>query len=232
MLQVRHSHERGHSQHGWLNSHHTFSFANYYDPSQLGISSLRVINDDTVAPGAGFDTHGHRDMEIVSYVLEGALVHKDSMGNGSVIKPGDVQRMSAGTGVTHSEFNPSEDEPVHFLQIWLKPNQTGVEPAYAQRHFPDEERRGRLALLVSPDGRDGSISAQQDGLLYGSLLDAGDSLEHPLANQRRAYIHVARGTLEVNGQTLADGDGASIADVDVIKLRGIDKAEVLLFDLP
>ena len=232
MLQVRHSHERGHSKHGWLNSHHTFSFANYYDPAQMGISNLRVINDDIVAPGAGFDTHGHRDMEIVSYVLEGALEHKDSMGNGSVINPGDVQLMSAGTGVRHSEFNPSKDEPVHFLQIWLQPNRTGVEPGYAQRHFPEEQRRGRLALLVSPDGRDGSISAHQDGLLFGTLLDAGDRVEHPLAHTRRAYIHAARGRVEVNGQTLAAGDGATIADVDVIQLHGIDKAEVLLFDLP
>ena len=232
MLHVRRSHERGHSKHGWLNSYHTFSFAEYHDPEHVGVSNLRVINEDTVAPGAGFNTHGHRDMEIISYVLQGALQHKDSMGNGSVIRPGDVQRMSAGTGVTHSEFNASSEDPVHFLQIWLQPNQIGVEPAYAQQHFSAEQRHGKLVLLVSPDGRDGSISAHQDGFVYGTLLAAGDSVQQSLASGRQAYVHVARGVVEVNGEQLAAGDGATINDTNLMKLHGIDNADVLVFVLP
>ena len=232
MLHVRRSRERGHSEHGWLNSYHTFSFAEYHDPEHMGVSNLRVINEDTVAPGAGFNTHGHRDMEIISYVLQGALEHKDSMGNGSVIRPGDVQRMSAGTGVTHSEFNASSEDPVHFLQIWLQPNQMGVEPAYAQQHFSAEQRHGKLVLLVSPDGRDGSISTHQDGFLYGTLLAAGDSVQQSLANGRQAYVHVARGVVEVNGEQLAAGDGAIINDANLIKLQGIDNADTLVFVLP
>ena len=232
MLHVRRSHERGHSEHGWLNSYHTFSFAEYHDPEHMGVSNLRVINEDTVAPGAGFNTHGHRDMEIISYVLQGALEHKDSMGNGSVIRPGDVQRMSAGTGVTHSEFNASSEDPVHFLQIWLQPNQMGVEPAYAQQHFSAEQRHGKLVLLVSPDGRDGSISTHQDGFLYGTLLAAGDSVQQSMANGRQAYVHVAQGTIEVNGEQLTAGDGAVIDDTNLIKLQGIDNADTLVFVLP
>ena len=232
MLDVRRSHERGHSEHGWLSSYHTFSFADYHDPAHMGISNLRVINEDTVAPGAGFNTHGHRDMEIISYVLEGALEHKDSMGNGSVIRPGDVQRMSAGTGVTHSEFNASSEHTVHFLQIWLEPNKTGIEPGYAQQHFSPAQRQGRFILLVSPDGRDGSISAHQDGFLYGTLLAAGDAVQHSLANGHQAYIHVARGVVVVNNLQLASGDGASINGIDQIRLNGIDDADVLLFILP
>lgn len=232
MTTLRPSNARGHANHGWLDSYHTFSFANYYDPEHMGVSNLRVINDDTVMPGQGFGTHGHQDMEIVSYVLHGALEHKDSMGNGSVIRPGDIQRMSAGTGVRHSEYNPSPTEPVHFLQIWLVPNRTGVQPGYEQKHFPLEERRGRWVLLVSPDGRDGSLSAHQDGLLYGTLLEAGETAELPLAIGRRAYVHVARGTLAVNGTPLGSGDGATLEAVDHVHLEGIGHAEVLLFDLP
>jgi hypothetical protein len=232
MLTIRHAAERGHAGHGWLNSYHTFSFGEYYDPRQMGISNLRVINDDTVQPGAGFAIHGHRDMEIVSYVLSGALAHKDSMGNGSVIRPGDVQRMSAGTGIRHSEFNPSADEPVHFLQIWLQPNRLGVKPGYAQQHFAAEERRGRLRLLVSPDGRDGSLPAHQDALLYGTLLKAGEVVEYPLTGERQAYVHVARGPVTVNGHALDTGDGARIEDETVIRIEGRGAAEVLLFDLP
>lgn len=232
MTTLRPSNARGHANHGWLDSYHTFSFANYYDPAHMGVSNLRVINDDTVMPGQGFGTHGHQDMEIVSYVLDGALEHKDSMGNGSVIRPGDIQRMSAGTGVRHSEYNPSVTEPVHFLQIWLVPNRTGVQPGYEQKHFPLEDRRGRLVLLVSPDGRDGSLSAHQDGLLYGTLLEAGESVEHPLAVGRRAYVHVARGQVAVNGTPLGSGDGVTLDDVDHVHLEGLGHAEVLLFDLP
>lgn len=232
MTTLRPSTERGHANHGWLDSYHTFSFANYYDPMHMGVSTLRVINDDTVMPGQGFGTHGHQDMEIISYVLDGALEHKDSMGTGSVIRPGDIQRMSAGTGVQHSEYNPSATEPVHFLQIWLVPNHTGVEPGYEQKHFPLTDRRGRVVLLVSPDGREGSLSAHQDGLLYGTLLEAGESVEHPLASGRRAYVHVARGQVAVNGTPLDSGDGATLDDVDHVHLEGLGHAEVLLFDLP
>ncbi len=232
MTTLRPSNARGHANHGWLDSYHTFSFANYYDPEHMGVSNLRVINDDTVMPGQGFGTHGHQDMEIVSYVLDGALEHKDSMGKGSVIRPGDIQRMSAGTGVRHSEYNPSPTEPVHFLQIWLVPNRTGVQPGYEQEHFPLADRRGRLVLLVSPDGRDGSLSAHQDGLLYGTLLEAGESVEHLLAASRRAYVHVARGQVAVNGTPLGSGDGATLDDVDQVHLEGLGHAEVLLFDLP
>jgi len=232
MTTLRPSTARGHANHGWLDSYHTFSFANYYDPAHMGVSNLRVINDDTVMPGQGFGTHGHQDMEIVSYVLDGALEHKDSMGNGSVIRPGDLQRMSAGTGVRHSEYNPSPTEPVHFLQIWLVPNRTGVQPGYEQKHFPLEDRRGRLVLLVSPDGRDGSLSAHQDGLLYGTLLEAGETVEHPLAAGRRAYVHVARGSIAVNGTPLGSGDGATLESVNHVRLEGLGHAEVLLFDLP
>lgn len=232
MLAMRRAAERGHANHGWLNSHHTFSFGSYYDPQHMGISNLRVINDDTVAPGGGFATHGHNDMEIISYVLDGALEHKDSMGNGSVIQPGDVQRMSAGTGVRHSEFNHSDTEPVHFLQIWLEPNALGVEPAYDQKHFSTEARRGRLALLVSPDGRDGSIATHQDALLFGSLLDAGESTSYTLPAGRQGYVHVARGRAKINGTVLEGGDGLLVSDRQTLRFVGLSGAEVLLFDLP
>ena len=232
MLALRKAEDRGHANHGWLDSYHTFSFGSYYDSEHMGFSNLRVINDDTVAPGGGFSTHGHEDMEIISYVLEGGLEHKDSMGNGSVIRPGDVQRMSAGTGVTHSEYNHSSDEPVHFMQIWLLPNQTGVEPGYEQRCFPLEDRRGKVVLLVSPDGRNGSISSHQDALVYGTLLEDGQRLNHLLASDRKAYVHVAAGSADVNGQVLNAGDAMAIEDHGDIQLLGINGAELLIFDLP
>jgi hypothetical protein len=231
MITLRAAAERGHARYEWLDSHHSFSFGEYYDPRHMGVSNLRVINDDTVAPGGGFATHGHRDMEIVSYVLSGALQHRDSLGNGSVIRPGDVQRMSAGTGVLHSEYNPSAEEPVHFLQIWLRPNRLGVRPGYAQRHFPADERRARLRLLVSPDGRDDSIDAQQDALLYGTVLAAGEAVEHRLVPGRQGYVHVARGSAQLNGCTLGPGDGARVEDEATLRIAGVQDAEVLLFDL-
>ena len=232
MMTIRPAGERGHARFGWLDSYHTFSFGHYYDPAHMGVSNLRVINDDTVAPGGGFGTHGHRDMEIVTYVLSGALEHKDSMGNGSVIRPGDVQRMSAGTGVLHSEYNASQTEPVRFLQIWLLPNREGLAPGYEEKHLDAARRRGQLRLLVSPDGRDDSITAHQDGLLYGTLLDAGETVAHTLRTGRRAYVHVVRGQAGVNGQALGEGDGARIEKEDEVRLTGIENAELLLFDLP
>ena len=232
MLRFRRSTERGHADHGWLRSHHTFSFAGYYDPSYMGVSALRVINDDTVAPGAGFDTHSHRDMEIVSYVLDGALEHTDSMGNGAVIRPGDVQRMSAGTGVTHSEYNHSSTAPVHFLQIWLQPNRLGVDPAYDQKHFPLADRRGHWVALVSPDGQEGSIATHQDARLFGTLLGAGETLDYRFDDDRQGYLHLARGQLQVGNVTLRNGDGLRLQKHDHLALTGIEEAEVLLFDLP
>lgn len=232
MLAIRKAEDRGHANHGWLDSYHTFSFGSYYDPRHMGVSNLRVINDDTVAPEGGFATHGHSDMEIISYVLEGALEHKDSMGNGSVIRPGDVQRMSAGTGVTHSEYNHSKSEPVHFLQIWLQPNAMSVEPSYGQRHFPVEDRRGRWELLVSPDGRNGSIATHQDALMFGTLLATGEALEYRFDADRQGYLHLARGQLRVGNVTLKQGDGLTIQKQELLELEGIEDAEVLLFDLP
>ena len=232
MFAMRKAGDRGHANHGWLDSYHSFSFGSYYDPQHMGVSNLRVINDDTVAPGGGFAEHGHENMEIISYVLEGALEHKDSIGNGSVIRPGDVQRMSAGTGVTHSEYNHSSAEPVHFLQIWLQPNARGIEPAYDQKHFPIEDRRGRWVLLVSPDGRDGSIATHQDALLFGSLLAPGESLDYRFAADRQGYLHLARGRLQVGQVTLEQGDGLRVRQRELLALQGIEQAEILLFDLP
>lgn len=232
MLALRKADDRGHADHGWLNSYHTFSFGGYRDPAQMGFSNLRVINDDTVAPGGGFAEHGHDDMEIISYVLQGALEHRDSIGNGSVIRPGDVQHMSAGSGVTHSEYNHSRSEPVHFLQIWLQPNAMGVEPSYDQRHFPLEERRGRWVMLVSPDGRDGSIATHQDALMLGTLLAPGETLAYHFNSDRRGYLHLARGQLRVGEVTLQAGDGLRIQKHETLELTGIEDAEVLLFDLP
>jgi redox-sensitive bicupin YhaK (pirin superfamily) len=232
MLTIRPAEDRGHANHGWLDTWHTFSFSSYYDPAHMGVSNLRVINDDRIAPGGGFPTHGHEDMEIVTYVLAGALAHKDSMGNGSVIRPGEVQYMAAGTGVRHSEYNASEHEPVHLLQIWLLPNKAGVVPRYAQQHFPAESKRNRLVLLVSPDGRDGSIATHQDALLFATLPEDGQRLSYQLAADRQGYVHVARGRVRVNGTDLGGGDGARIGAGELVDIEGVDAGEVLLFDLP
>ena len=231
MITLRPTSERGHANHGWLNSYHTFSFANYYDPQHMGVSRLRVINDDTVAPGAGFGTHGHTDMEIISYVLAGALEHKDSMGHGSVIRPGDVQRMSAGSGIRHSEFNASSEEVVNFLQIWIVPDVSGIQPGYEQKNFT-RELTGQLRLVASPDGQDGSLTIHQDAYVYAGKPQNGQILSHSLAAKRIAYVHVARGQLELNGTSLQGGDGATITHEPIITLTGKDNAEVLLFDLP
>ena len=232
MLQRRPGPERGHANHGWLDSYHSFSFADYFDPEHVQFSALRVINEDRVAPGAGFPTHGHRDMEIVSYVLAGALEHKDSMGNGSVIRPGDVQRMSAGTGVRHSEFNASATEPVHFLQIWILPQANGIAPGYEQKHFSPAGLDNRLRLIASPDGRDGSVTVHQNACIYAIRLDGTNAVVHALASGRRAYVHVARGAVTVNGQRLAAGDGARIENESTVHLDHGHGAEALLFDLP
>lgn len=231
MITLRKSHERGHANHGWLDTYHTFSFSSYYDPAQMGFSSLRVINDDRVAASGGFPTHGHRDMEIITYVLQGSLEHKDSMGNGSVIYPGDVQRMSAGTGITHSEYNSSRSEPLHFLQIWIVPDQLNVVPSYEQIHFTAEQKRNRLQLIASPDGRHGSVTIYQDAFVYASVLDPGHSVTHELSAQRCAYVHVARGEVTLNGRMLSTGDGARIIDEPTLELLTHSSAEVLLFDL-
>ncbi len=231
MFALRRAQERGHANHGWLNSYHTFSFADYYDPRHMGFASLRVINDDTVSPGGGFGTHGHSDMEIISYVLHGALEHKDSMGNGSVIRPGDVQRMSAGTGVTHSEYNASDSEPVHFLQIWVLPEQDGLQPGYEQKTFSAEEKRGRLRLVGSRDGRDGSVTIHQNVDLYATLLREGDSVSHELADRRKGWVQVAQGSAVLNDEQLHPGDGVAIEGPATIRLSGAPQAELLLFDM-
>ncbi len=231
MIQVRKADDRGHAAHGWLNSHHTFSFAEYYDAAQMGWSDLRVINDDTVEAGKGFGTHGHRDMEIISYVLDGALEHKDSMGTGSVIRPGDVQLMSAGTGVQHSEFNHSAKEKVHFLQIWVLPKFKGIRPNYQEKSFGDAEKRGKLRVVVSPDGREGSLIVNQDASVYAALLDGAERIVHPLASGRTGYVHVARGELSFNGVALKAGDGVKIADESELVFADGKNAEFLVFDL-
>ena len=232
MSDIRKAAERGHANHGWLDSYHSFSFADYYDPAHMGYGALRVINDDRVEPGQGFGMHGHRDMEIITYVLEGALEHKDSMGNGSVIRPGNVQRMSAGTGVRHSEFNPSRAERVHLLQIWIEPKFTGVRPGYEEKEFSPAEKTGRLRLIASPDGREGSVTIHQDALVYAALLDGKNAVAHALAPGRRAYVHVARGAVKLNGIELKGGDGVKIAGENELKFSGARQAELLLFDLP
>lgn len=231
MLELRPAAARGLANLGWLHSHHTFSFGSYYDPEQMGFSDLLVINDDRVRPGKGFDTHGHRDMEIFSYVLEGALEHKDSMGNGSVIRPGDVQMMSAGTGIRHSEFNVSRQELVHFLQIWIVPDRLGVTPRYQQQHFTDADKRGRLRLIISPDGAAGSLSVHQDARVYAGLFDGAEQQRFVLPEGRFAYLHVARGAITINGQRLSEGDGARLRRVQALDLSQGEQAEVLLFDL-
>jgi quercetin 2,3-dioxygenase len=232
MIEVRRSADRGHASHGWLDSHHSFSFADYHDPAHMGFGPLRVINEDRVQPGHGFGTHGHRDMEILSYVLEGQLEHRDSMGNGSVIVPGDVQRISAGHGVQHSEYNPSRSEGVHFLQIWIEPDVRGIAPEYEQTSIPAAEKQGRLRLIASPDGAHGAVRIHQDARVYATVLDGEHDVEHPLAPGRRAYVHVIRGSARVNGMALAAGDAAKIADEPVVRLEGGQSAEALLFDLP
>ncbi|MBK8322896.1 MAG: pirin family protein [Betaproteobacteria bacterium] len=231
MMEFRRSEDRGHANHGWLDSFHSFSFADYHDPAHMGFGALRVINEDRVKPGMGFGTHGHRDMEIVSYVLAGALEHKDSMGNGSVIRPGNVQRMSAGTGVRHSEFNPSSADPAHFLQIWILPGVTGIAPGYEEKTFSEADKRGRLALIASPDGREGSVTIHQDALLFAGLFDGDEAASLALAPGRRAYIHVARGEVTVNGQPLAAGDAVKLTHEPAVRLEGGREAEVLVFDL-
>ncbi len=232
MLAIRKAEDRGHANHGWLNTNHTFSFADFHDSRFMGFGALRVINDDIVGPGGGFPPHSHHDMEIITYVLEGALQHQDNMGNGSVIKPGDVQRMSAGTGVTHSEYNASKEEPVHFLQIWILPKRGGLPAGYEQKHFSDAEKRGRLRLLASPDGADGSVRIQQDARVFGSLLEGGQTVSHNFEKGRLGWLHLARGSAEVNGTPLKAGDGVAIESVDKLTIRSKDRGEVLLFDLP
>ncbi len=231
MITLRPANERGAANFGWLDSRHSFSFGNYYDPNHMGFADLRVINEDKVDPGQGFSTHGHRDMEIISYVLEGALEHKDSIGTGSVIRPGDVQRMSAGTGIMHSEYNASKTEPVHFLQIWILPQQKGIAPGYEQKAFTDAEKQGKLRLVGSRDGRNGSITIHQDVDLYAARLQTGESVSHSFVNGRVAWVQVARGAVMLNDQILTAGDGAAILEETMITLRGADEAEVLLFDM-
>jgi redox-sensitive bicupin YhaK (pirin superfamily) len=232
MLEVRKSGERGYADHGWLKSRHTFSFADYYHPEHNGFGVLRVINEDQVSPGTGFGRHGHKDMEILSYVLEGQLEHRDSMGNSSVIVPGDVQRMSAGTGVLHSETNPSAKDPVHFLQIWIRPNVQGIQPSYEQKHFPASVKHGRLRLVASHDGADGSVGLHQDVRIYAGLFNGNERDVLQLAPARKAYVHVARGRVSANGIALEPGDGLKVADVQSVELSGGQTAELLVFDLP
>jgi redox-sensitive bicupin YhaK (pirin superfamily) len=231
MIIVRPAEERGVANFGWLDSRHTFSFGHYYDPRHMGIGALRVINDDRVAPGGGFDTHSHQDMEIISYVLEGAMEHQDSIGTGSVIRPGDVQRMTAGTGIAHSEFNHSRTEPVHFLQIWIVPERKGLEPGYEQKTFPLEERRGKARLVASRDGRNGSLTVHQDVDLYTSVLEAGDEVAIDLRPERSAWVQVARGAVTLNGTGLKEGDGAAVFDTATLTLTSDTGGEVLVFDL-
>ncbi len=233
MIAVRLAESRGTANFGWLDSRHTFSFGNYYDPDFMGFGPLRVINDDRVEPGAGFPTHGHRDMEILSYVLDGGLEHKDSLGTGAVLRPGDVQIMSAGTGIRHSEFNHSKSDPVHFLQIWLLPDKDGITPRYVDKTFADADKQGRLLLLASPDGRDGSVLIHQDSSIYATRLNEGDDVGHTLAKGRKAWVQVARGAIELNGKSLRAGDGAAIVDEVTITLTGkAAGTEALVFDLP
>ncbi len=231
MIALRKSTERGYADHGWLKSFHTFSFAGYHDPEHMGYGPLRVINEDRVAPGQGFGKHPHRDMEIISYVLEGELAHQDSMGNGSVIRPGDVQRMSAGTGVTHSEHNPSQKSGVHFLQIWIEPSALGIAPGYEQKFFAPTEKRGKLRLLASADGRDGSVTMQQDAKIYAALVDGDEAVSLSIATGRKAYVHIARGAATVNGQRLDAGDALKADGESEVVVKNGENAEVLLFDL-
>lgn len=231
MLQVRPANERGVANFGWLNSRHTFSFGHYYDPNHMGFGPLRVINEDNVQPGRGFDTHGHRDMEIISYVVDGALAHKDSTGTGSVIRPGDVQRMSAGTGIFHSEFNASEKEPVHFLQIWILPNQNGLAPSYEERHFGEGDKRNQWRLIGSSNGRDGSVLIHQDVDLYAALIESGKILSRRISANRKTWIQVVRGQLQLDGGELSAGDGVALHEDRVVELKAVTEAEILLFNM-
>lgn len=231
MIRIRKANERGHFNFGWLDTYHTFSFGDYYDPSFMGFSSLRVINEDFVHAGRGFPTHSHRDMEIITYILEGALQHKDSMGTGSVIRPGDVQRMTAGTGVSHSESNPSTKDSVHLLQIWIIPNERGLKPSYEQKVFSEEQKQGKLCLIASETGRDGSVKIHQDANVYAAILDEGQTVSHQLSPGRHAWLQVARGAIRINGDTLNQGDGAAVSDLSKIDLLGSQRSEILLFDL-
>jgi redox-sensitive bicupin YhaK (pirin superfamily) len=232
MNAIRRSNERGYADHGWLKSFHTFSFADYFDPEHVEFGPLRVINEDRVQPGMGFGTHGHRDMEIISYVLAGELAHKDSMGNGSTIRPGDVQRMSAGTGVRHSEFNPSASEPVHFLQIWIQPNETGIEPSYEEQRFSATQKRGRLRLIASPDRSEGSVLIHQDARVYAGLFNGAEAASLDVAPGRRLYIHIARGEVKVNGVALSAGDAIRYTDATALRIDNGRESEVIVFDLP
>lgn len=231
MITIRKSEDRGHFDLGWLDTYHTFSFDQYYDPAHMHFRSLRVINEDRVSPGQGFPTHSHRDMEIITYILSGALEHRDSMGNGSVIRPGDVQRMTAGTGVSHSEFNPSESESVHLLQIWILPKAHGLSPSYEEKAFAEEERRGRLRLIASDDGREGSVAINQDAQVYATLLDAGQIVKYSLDPNRHAWMQIARGTVRLNDLELKQGDGAAVSRESDFEIKAHDQAELLLFDL-
>ena len=232
MITLRPAADRGHANHGWLDSWHTFSFANYYDPEHMGFGPLRVINDDRIAAGRGFGTHGHRDMEIITYVLDGAVAHKDSMGTGSTVRPGDVQRMSAGRGVLHSEFNPQPDAGTHMLQIWIQPDVTGIEPEYDQKSYSADDKRGKLVQVISPDGADGSMRIHQDARLYAGLFDGAETAELPLASGRKAWVHLARGNVTVNGQVLQAGDAVALEGEASVRIEHGDAAEVLVFDLP
>ncbi len=232
MLSIRKSAERGAAEHGWLSSRHSFSFANYYDPNHTGFGPLLVINEDKVQPGRGFGAHGHRDMEIISYVLDGELEHKDNMGTGSVIRYGNVQRMSAGKGVTHSEFNHSQAKPLHFLQIWIAPNVQGIEPSYEEKYFDPARKKGQWRLIASPDGRDGSVLVHQNAAIYASILDGDDTLEHALQDNRCGYVHIVRGTVTVNGVALHAGDALKLVNEPGVTVSNASDAEILLFDLP
>ena len=231
MIKIRKAEERGHFDFGWLNTYHTFSFGDYYDPSHMAFRSLRVINEDMVAPGRGFPTHGHRDMEIVTYIISGALEHRDSMGSGSIIRRGDAQRMSAGSGVRHSEANPSRDEPVHLLQIWIMPEREGLSPEYEEKKFADEEKQNSLRLIVSPDGAAGAVRIHQDARIYASVLDEGKSVTHQIPTDRHAWLQVAGGVVEVNGTKLKHGDGAAVSQESQLTIVAGEPSEVLLFDL-
>jgi hypothetical protein len=237
MITLRRSSERGHADHGWLQSKHSFSFADYHDPRHMGFGNLRVINEDRIAPGSGFGTHGHRDMEIISYVLDGELAHRDSLGTGGgggasgIIRPGDVQRMSAGTGVQHSEFNHAPNQTTHFLQIWIEPSARGIAPSYEQKRFDDAAKRGTLRLVASPDGRDGSVTIHADASIAAALIDGDEAIERTLDPRRKAYVHVVRGSVDLNGKRLDAGDAAALVDERLLRLGDGKQAEVLVFDL-